>query len=228
MINANGEIVVDQTMSCTIDEGLLLMLGIKVGAVPEGVDACLSDILDAEKDEAEADYTNAKAEKLSDELIKAAFNSLEKADQLCTKAQQYRCDIIDELAKLDKSELRIDPYATTNAATPRITIRSLNQWALKKYKLMAEIKPLSEQQDQNKPWLIADPRDPYTTSLWYTPARYFARQLVKADSTLLVKKNVLAKKVVQSLTNAGIYKRGNMKALNHSTIIKAFSKVTLG
>ena len=78
MINANGEIVVDQTTSCTIDDALLLMLGITIGTVPESVDTCLDDILDAEKDQAEADYIEAKAEKLSDDLIKTAFDNLTK------------------------------------------------------------------------------------------------------------------------------------------------------
>ena len=58
------------------------------------------------------------------------------------------------------------------------------------------------------PWEIEDPKDPEPVQLWYTPARYFARQLVRDDSTLLTKRNTLANKVVQSLTNAGINKRG--------------------
>jgi hypothetical protein len=228
MINANDEIFVDQTTSCTIDDALLLMLGITIATVPESVNTCLDDILDAEKDQAEADYIEAKAEKLSDELIKAAFNTLEKADRLCTKAQQYRCDIIDELAKQDKSELRIDPYATINPASPHITLRSLNQWALKKYKLMAEIKPLSEHQDQKKPWLIVDPRDPQTSSAWFTPARYFARQLIKENTNLLHKKEDLTKKIAKSLGDVGIYKRGGKEPPDSSTILKALSNVKLG
>ena len=121
MINANGEIVVDQTTSCTIDDALLLMLGITIGTVPESVDTCLDDILDAEKDQAEADYIEAKAEKLSDDLIKTAFDNLTKTDQLLTKAVQYRRDITDELAKKE-SALRLDE-------SNRITINSLKNWA---------------------------------------------------------------------------------------------------
>jgi hypothetical protein len=220
MINVNGEIVVDQTTSCTVDEALLLMLGIKVGAVPEGVDACLSDILDTEKDEAEADYTNAKAEKLSDELIKAAFNSLEKADQLSTKAQQYRCDIIDELAKKD-SALRLDE-------SNHITINSFNRWAHEKYKLTPENKVDSKHPTQDKPWLIVDPRDPQTSSAWYTPARYFARQLIIENANLLHIKKDLTKKIAKSLGDVGIYKRGGKEPPDPSTILKALSNVKLG
>ena len=121
MINANGEIVVDQTTSCTIDDALFLMLGITIGTVPESVDTCLDDILDAEKDQAEAGYIEAKAEKLSDDLIKTAFDNLTKTDQLLTKAVQYRRDITDELAKKE-SALRLDE-------SNRITINSLRDWA---------------------------------------------------------------------------------------------------
>ena len=42
-------------------------------------------------------------------------------------------------------------------------------------------------------------RDPDPDEPWYIPARYFARQLVKEDSTLLNKKDLLAEKVAQSL-----------------------------
>lgn len=79
-----------------------------------------------------------------------------------------------------------------------------------------------------KPWLIADSTDPTPKLEWYTPARYFARQLVVEDSKLLLKKLVLADKVATSLKNAGIYKRGGKKPYDASTVLKAFANVTLG
>ncbi|NMM06018.1 hypothetical protein [Polaromonas sp.] len=78
------------------------------------------------------------------------------------------------------------------------------------------------------PWLVADARDPPAEYPWYTPARYFARQLVRYDSTLLIKKLKLADKVSKSLFNAGIYKRGGIKPLLAETILKAFVNVPLG
>jgi hypothetical protein len=78
------------------------------------------------------------------------------------------------------------------------------------------------------PWLKADPRDPHPQLAWYTPARYFARQLVKDDSTLLTKKEVLASKVVTSLSGVGIKKRGGKKDFDSATIKKAFAGVNLG
>ena len=78
------------------------------------------------------------------------------------------------------------------------------------------------------PWLTIDTRDPVPVQPWYTPARYFARQLVKGDSTLLLKRGLLAEKVSQSLAAVGIYKRGGRKSPNTTTVLKAFSNVTLG
>lgn len=79
-----------------------------------------------------------------------------------------------------------------------------------------------------KPWLTHDPRDPTPDQPWYTPARYFARQLVIADSTLLTKRLTLADKVSTSLAGAGIYKRGGKKPHSAGTVLKAFANVTLG
>lgn len=78
------------------------------------------------------------------------------------------------------------------------------------------------------PWQIADPKDPDPVQPWYIPARYFARQLVIGDSTLLTKRNILADKTAQSLVNAGIKNsRGKVK-FDPGTILKAFANVTLG
>ena len=82
--------------------------------------------------------------------------------------------------------------------------------------------------DAAKPWLRVDPRDPSPKQPWYTPARYFARQLVVDDSTLLSKRDILAAKVSKSLTTAGIYKRGGTKALSADTVKKALSNVVFG
>lgn len=80
-----------------------------------------------------------------------------------------------------------------------------------------------------KPWLTHDSRDPDPEQPWYTPARYFARQLVVTDSTLLTKKLVLADKVSNSLHNVGIYKRGGKKQKHSAdTVLKAFANVTFG
>lgn len=78
------------------------------------------------------------------------------------------------------------------------------------------------------PWLVIDPRDPTPAHDWYTPARYFARQLVKDDSTRLLKTLILADMVAKSLAKVGIKKRGGKKPFAADTILKAFSNVKLG
>jgi hypothetical protein len=79
----------------------------------------------------------------------------------------------------------------------------------------------------HKPWLIANTKDPTPEHPWYTPARYFARQLVIADPSLLAKRDILASKVSQYMKNAGIHKRGRSKYHAPSTIKKALVNVTL-
>lgn len=81
---------------------------------------------------------------------------------------------------------------------------------------------------RKKPWLIPAECDPTPELPWYTPARFFARELVKDDSTLLTKRDLLAKKVVHSLSNVGIKKRGGEKPFDPSTVKKALTNVKLG
>lgn len=81
---------------------------------------------------------------------------------------------------------------------------------------------------ETKPWEVVDPKDPKPDQPWYTSARYFARELVKGDSTLLVKRPLLADKVTKSLAAVGIFKRGNKLPPAAGTVLRALSKVTLG
>lgn len=91
-----------------------------------------------------------------------------------------------------------------------------------------EAVPVTSPSGDGKPWLIANHNDPAPAYPWYTPARYFARQLVKDDSTLLVKKNKLAEKTAASLAGVGEFKRGKKKEpLSAGTVLKSFVNVTL-
>jgi len=88
---------------------------------------------------------------------------------------------------------------------------------------------VSEKNKQHeKPWRISSPNDPKPAQSWYTPARYFARQLVAEDSTLLNKRDLLANKVAASLKSSGFYKRGGKLPLNPATVKKAFANVNFG
>jgi hypothetical protein len=124
-----------------------------------------------------------------------------------------------------------------------VTVDDVNEWLtctgrLYRWKLQSiATQPQPKQESSNeapilstdnfKPWLEIDSRDPKPKCLWYTPARYFARQLIQDDSTLLLKRLVLADKVSKSLAKVGIYKRGGKYPPAADTILKAFSNVIL-
>ena len=120
-------------------------------------------------------------------------------------------------------------------STLHITMSSLNQWALAKYGIpllgsttsnlnTSKVQP-EPTSSIEKPWLIIATQDPVPLQPWFTPARYFARQLIIEDSTLLTKTDLLSQKVVQSLARVGINKRGGKKIFKPGSIKKAFSNV---
>ena len=114
---------------------------------------------------------------------------------------------------------------------PHLTLDEGNKWLQAKRYLQTwnpTTQHSSEADADAKPWLVADPKDPTPGQSWYTPARYFARQLIKDDPTLLKKSMILADKVSKSLDNVGIRKRGGVKPFDASTILKAFANVKLG
>lgn len=112
---------------------------------------------------------------------------------------------------------------------PHLTLDEGNEW-LKANRYHQIWRPTKQHpfNGDAKPWLVADPKDPSTAQSWYTPARYFARQLIKEDSTLLLKRMRLAEKVSKSLADEGIYKRGGVKPFAADTILKAFINIKLG
>jgi hypothetical protein len=81
--------------------------------------------------------------------------------------------------------------------------------------------------DDGKPWLIEDSRDPTPKEPWYVPARYFARLHVAKDPTLLTKRSLICTKVVKSLDGKGIKKRGGKHSFSPETIKKALANVIL-
>jgi hypothetical protein len=112
---------------------------------------------------------------------------------------------------------------------PHLTREEGNKW-LSENRYLQSWNPTAPHPatEAEKPWLLADPKDPDPEQPWYTPARYFARDLVKGDSTLLLKTLILADKTSKSLAKVGIYKRGGKKPFVADTILKAFSNVKLG
>ena len=112
---------------------------------------------------------------------------------------------------------------------PHLTREEGNKWLLdNRYQHSWNPTAPHQATEAEKPWLLADPKDPNPEQPWYTPARYFARDLVKGDSTLPRKTLILADKTSKSLAKVGIYKRGGKKPFAADTILKAFSNVKLG
>ena len=193
------------------------------------------DVFDYERTKFENDLFEAKHAQLPEAVIAEKRKALADFDKTIEKAKGYLRAIDDELSKGDdRSALRVDKNRQGNAG-PYITIISFNEWVKKLPDIgIHSASPLITSADQiaqpasDKPWHIANPADPIPDYYWYTPARYFARQLVIDDSTLLTKRDLLAQKVAQSLAHAGIVKPGSKKPFKASTVRKAFSKVRLG
>lgn len=116
-----------------------------------------------------------------------------------------------------------------NPKSPAQWITDAKKLGLDACKILHDAKRIpTPKSPDDKPWLTKDPADPEPEQPWYTPARHFARQCVKDDSTLLVKKDLLAKKVVIYLSNAGYLKRGRKEPFKKGTVLKSFTKVNLG
>lgn len=241
-----------QRTSVTVDEAVAMLLGwldgpakyyslekdpsVEEQEILDSLTFSLHDAIELKGDTLARDYEDARERKLPSLVIAekrhAELAFLNEIDL----ARSYLCAIEDELNKGDGATLRLD--RTLSTQTFRfITLSSLYRWSrecdevpeLKVAQPQGKAaKPKQPSSTHDKPWFVIDPRDPKPDQPWYTAARYFARQLVKEDSTLLTKRHVLAAKVAQSLEAAGILKRGGVKPLTSDTVKKAFSNVSLG
>jgi hypothetical protein len=72
---------------------------------------------------------------------------IEEAESFVQEAHSYLMDITDELAK-HESELRIDQDATAKVGSTCITIRSLEEWAGKRYR-KPEISSTSDNEESS-------------------------------------------------------------------------------
>lgn len=231
---------------CTIEHAVARLIGWKNPPL-SSAQPSLMEQLRQRKDIAIVQYLKAEAvkkaamdaaegEAAAKDLaeMEAAVSECER--QLDMAATCFR-DIRADLAKGDDSVLRRDQKATDWTGEEFLTWASVEWWARKKYPgsfgkgggltphtLMREMPPAKDE----KPWLITDPDDPPAEQPWYTAARYFARELVKADTTLLTKRNHLAKRVAASLKAAGINKRGGKLGFAPGTVEKALVKVRFG
>ena len=172
-----------------------------------------------------------------DTIVEEKRQSVARIDQLIRDAASYLQGIEKEFDRGDASVLKIDREATERSGVIQLSLNSLDQWAHKQYGFsifeppslpsVTEIPAEKTKSDRTEPWWTFKEGDPKPKEPWYTPARYFARELVRDDTTLLKKRDLLAEKVAQSLTAVGIYKRGGKSPFGTGTILKSFSNVIL-
>jgi hypothetical protein len=168
-------------------------------------------------------------------LIQAALDAIRRAVYLGSMEQVS----LPTVAILPLTSEVLAPAKTPTTQAPLIAATVMEQVSLPTVKILpitSEVlapaktpttqAPLIAVTD-TKPWLLIDQRDPKPAQRWYTSARYFARELVNGDSTLLVKKARLANLVSNSLGEARIFKRGGKKPPSAATVLKALANVTL-
>jgi hypothetical protein len=194
----------------------------------------LLELLESAKDRAYQIFADKNA---TEEIKNQVINDIEKYEAKINKAKLYKLAIDEELSKGTESELIVDKTASEKSGETYIKIISLDRWAHKTFNITilvrtddfhsekAKTPEASSASNIEKPWLIPHSSDEKTEQPWFIPARYFARQLVKEDTTLLSKREVLVKKVANALADVGIYKRGNKLPLNPNTIKKALSDI---
>lgn len=154
MILPEDEVIIDLKTSCTKDEAVAKMLGWMKGSIRKrvinvtehGIPADELPYLHTFEGPLESylvDLRNAATDELlkafemdaADDVRVEKDNAVDKCVEKIELAHAYLADIDDELAKGELSALRIDKENTRKFGEERITIRSLHDWALKKYGL---------------------------------------------------------------------------------------------
>ena len=256
MLTTEDDILIKQETSCSKEEAIAKLLGwmrgplrrkyveftpgwISEDQLPylyslEGtVQAHLQDLRTTEH----AAYHQAAIIDMEDVIAEEKRQSVARIDGLILNAARYLREIESELDRGDASLLKIDHEATESTGVIQLTLSSLDRWSHQQFKFSIfeppSLPPVPEIVAEKptsyhvEPWLTVKEGDPDPKEPWYTPARYFARELVRADITLDKPKKTLAVKVVDALADAGIKKRRGVGKFDSATILKAFSKVKL-
>ena len=236
------------------DEAISMMIGwcgswrwppAPADAADEEIDACnsmspfdMQEVMQEQYEQLDSDYFEAIDDKLPMEVIAEKLALLKKHKAFMEAAAEFAPYVDDEIAKLahgELSALRIDRQFTDRTGIEhytKLSVKACREKIMRALTSANAAEKLTEPQMMSsdiKPWFQMVPGDPAPEYDWYTPARYFARQLVMEDSTLLTKKNLLAGKVAHMLLkDIGTLKRGKSKPLTPGTVLKAFSKVSLG
>lgn len=156
MLPMSEDFLIDLSPSCTKEQAVLRLLGwgaetikkkyIKMNHAghvvtdmkeisPTTID--LHELLTETYQEALQRFEDAVPKDATEDEMEKVINEhgprIEEAESFVQEARSYLMDITDELAKND-SELRIDQEATDKVGSTCITIRSLEEWAEKRYR----------------------------------------------------------------------------------------------
>lgn len=151
MIDPEDEIIIDFRTSCTKDEAVAKLIGWMIGPIRRknaevtehdissdhlahlySFDESLHVQLGELREVARLKLIDAAE---SDGDIHEAYVALDKCDELIRKAATYLLDIDDEISKGESSDLRIDRQAMDSSGIIHITIKSLDKWARREYKI---------------------------------------------------------------------------------------------
>ena len=178
MLPMSEDFLIDLSPSCTKEQAVLRLLGwgtetikkkyIKMnhaGQVvtdmkeisPTTID--LHELLTETYQEALHRFEDAVPKDPTEDEMEQIINEhgprIEEAEAFVEEAHNYLIDITDELAKHD-SALRIDQDATTKFGSTYITIRSLEEWASKRYRKPESFSTSENQKSSGAPDDILD------------------------------------------------------------------------
>lgn len=230
--------------SVTLDEAIANLMGIVEGPVEflhqnechsndthsvlESLSFDLNAELQEQYEQAWSELNEAKVDKQPTTTITEMTTRLDKAKHDIELANALRCLLDDATLKLPQA-ITLDPRLSRPDCR-YITLASLRSWAEENdavTQLLCGLQPYALEGTSIEPWRQEAPGDPKPEQPWYTPARYFARELTKEDPSLHGKRELLASKISEKLAEHEIFKRGGKKPLASGTILKALSNVLL-
>lgn len=155
----------------SVDEAVAMLLGMVDGPVQfrlthdhptaeeeellDGLTFSLAEGLNEEKEQAESDLAEAKAEGQPNEIIDRKRAAVEKARDAIAKAKMFFCDIDDELSKGESSALRTYKTRSSTEST-HLTISSLDLWAREKYRIAILSRDASADGATERPGLLQE------------------------------------------------------------------------
>lgn len=170
MMPVRDDFLLNLSASCTKDQAVLRILGwgrntiypkylhvSEDGTVQEDQQSIyrsafsLNDFLSDIYRDALATYEDAVPSGASEDEVQQAIEShvprIEEAEAFIEKARDHMLDLVEELAKGDRSDLRLDHEATARTGMVHITIRSLDAWSESTYAIKTDSDAAKQEPD---------------------------------------------------------------------------------